>query len=320
MKRCPVCHLEDGAFTSEGNKLKDRTVCSCARCGKYEVSNSALTVLQAQEVRLPNLSAYLREQAEYSGSVPYFDVYVLNDLAENVPDYSDKLRIKKLMRYLQSKTNEIGDEVLLVEHFDYVITWNSSEKPFREYVGEALSNGWIRYCGEGKLGDDFAYTVSLTMKGGEYSWRDDATETSKHAPTAWIAVNESLDSAYGKLRNDATVAELKECSHSCREAIVALANSIYDDAVYGVVENHASSYSLAKTKLENIINSVSPGESNSEERTFFKKAIDLASKFAHANSIEITQARKCYTATKMVVEFFGEFYAPAHPKYSCEKI
>ena len=298
---CPICQLQSPDVNKEPRTNGDYSVYNCGRCQNYKISRTAETIIRNQGTKLPLLSAWLRETNEYDEEQPFVTSHELNSFVTLEPDRSDQTNIRRLLRYINSHTEALGQTVLIVEHFDYPIIWGINEIELREYLQYLINEGLVEYADNGSLGDSFAYTVKITIK-GRALLDDNDVGVSKHTDTQWPAVNQYLEAAYGSLDTPGNIAKHKNCAHSCREAIVALSDAVYDEAEHGPYTRKPSSYSNALTQLDLFLGVALGGGRRKEERDAAKKTVQLANKFAHATSVEFSQAISCYSMTKAIVE------------------
>lgn len=299
---CPICHL-DGQYVSKEPKTNgDYNLYNCGRCGKYKISRTAESLLKNQGGDFPALCSWTREQYEYKDELPFVMSYTLNSLTSISPDKNDNDKIKNLLRYINSKTENYGQEVLIVESFDYPVIWAANEMEFRSYLTHLIDEKYVVYADEGEFGDSFAYKVRITIKGRKKLEENGSQGIARHAQCKWSSVNEYLDEAYKNLTQDSNTATLKNSVHACREAIVCLANEVYTEEKHGAFKRMPSSYSNALTKLEFATGTLLSGGSQKEARSTVKTTIQHANKFAHAEIVEFSQAANCYSITKAIVE------------------
>ncbi|WP_144305351.1 hypothetical protein [Oceanidesulfovibrio marinus] len=297
---CPICALQFPDVLKETNE-SDSSIYNCERCKKYRITRTAESMMRNKNSTLPYISAWSRECNEYQDILPEVTSEVLRSFSELEPDKTDNSNIRRLLRYINSHIKHIGQDVLIVEHFDYPVIWGENEIELRAYLQHLRDKKWIEYADDGDLGNNFAYSVKITIDGRAYL--DELNKIiSKHSDSKWPTVNQYLDEAYYNLTSGDNVAKYKNCAHSCREAIVSLANETYDEKKHGKFEPKRSTYSNALDKLELLVVSTLQGKSLKEERIMIKKSLQYASKYAHADSIEFTQAANCYVTTKSIIE------------------
>ncbi|TIH19252.1 hypothetical protein D0S45_03470 [Marinifilum sp. JC120] len=297
---CPICHLQSPDVQKEAFTSGDYEEYACARCGKYKISRTAEVIVCNQGVKLPFISAWIREKHEYGGERPFVTSDILNSFVSINPTRDDQVKVKQLLYYVNSKTKSLGQSVGIVDTFDFPIIWGYNEVELRAYFQHLIDEKMVEYADDGSFGNSFAYNVKITVKGRAFLSDKDSVSVMS---SQWDGVNEYLKVASDNLKPLEGCAMYKNCAHSCREAIVALSDSVYEDG-HGKYEIKPSNYSNALSKLELSAAVFFSGGKMKDIRGAAKRAINLASKFAHADSVEYFQARQCYACTCALIDVF----------------
>lgn len=251
---------------------------------------------------LPYVSSWIRESNEFGEVTPFLDSYVFRSIQDIEPDRSDESNIYRLLKYLDRKTEAPGKMVLIVEHFDCSVVQGGDVEALRYYMKYLIRNGFIVYCDAGEVGDSWSYYVRLEIEGRDKLQKMIVSSVSRCAKTCWADVNVYMDAAHDNLTRVSGSPYYKNCAHSCREAIVALANHVYSQSRHGTFVPDRSSYSNALTKLELVVGDALSGGRKKEERSMAKAAISFANKLAHADTVEFSQAQNCFSSVKAVIE------------------
>lgn len=120
-------------------------------------------------------------------------------------------------------------------------------------------------------------------------------------PTGWPRVDRTI----GEIRNSLAKAKNEEQYQAigllCREAIISLAQSVYDPSIHRNLDGTQPSETDAKRMLENYISSTLGGSSNEAARKHAKAAFDLANDLQHKRTANFRQAALCTEATASIV-------------------
>lgn len=310
MNTCPICHCHGNDVYSKEGEGGDSVAFDCPRCGKFNVTGTANTMLQYgkwQEV-LPFLSSWIRERNEYYGEVPNVNSYRIESASDLHQQVSEEDSIVRILKYISHKTKSPGKTVLIVNHYDFPIVNGGDEDAFRYYMQYLVRIGYITYCDDGEMGDAWAYCVRLEIEGRDKLREFESSVVVRCARTPWDSVNQALDAAYTNLHLGESTSYFQNCAHSCRESLVKLAGEIYDESKHGAFQPDKSSYSNALTKIKLVVGELLVGNKKKEERSMAKAAISLAHKLAHAEVVDRAQALNCYSSVKAVVEIVNNSF------------
>jgi len=301
---CPVCGLGEGNVGKDELTEGDFFVYDCARCGKFKISRTAYVMVLSGELDeiLPYVSSWIRESNEFGEVTPFLESYVFRSIQEMAPDRSDESNVYRVLKYLDRKTDAPGKKVLIVEHFDCSVVQGGDVEALRYYMEYLIKNGFVVYCEAGEVGDSWSYHVRLEIEGRDKLQKMIVSSVSRCAKTSWADVDGYMDAAYDNLKHVSGSPYYKNCAHSCREALVALSNHVYSQSRHGTFVPDRSSYSNALTKLELVAGDALSGGKKKEERSMAKAAISFASKLAHADTVELSQAQNCFSSVKAVIE------------------
>ncbi|GFK94240.1 hypothetical protein NNJEOMEG_02082 [Fundidesulfovibrio magnetotacticus] len=307
---CPICRYDGNDIYSDTGESGDSVAFDCPRCGKYNITGTANTMVQYEKWQksLPFLSSWTRERNEYYGEVPTVDSYRIKLESNLHRQISEEDSIVRVLKYINHKTKSPGKTVLIVDHYDFPIVNGGDEDAFRYYMKYLVRVGYVTYCDDGELGDAWAYCVRLEIDGRDKLREFKSSAVVKCARTPWDSVNQALDAAHTNLHLGESTSYFQNCAHSCRESLVKLAGEIYDESKHGAFQPDKSSYSNALTKIELVVGELLVGGKKKEERSMAKAAISLANKFAHAEVVGRTQALNCYSSVKAVVEIVNNSF------------
>jgi hypothetical protein len=120
-------------------------------------------------------------------------------------------------------------------------------------------------------------------------------------PTGWARVDRNVD----KINNALAYAENEEDFQTvgllCREAIISLAQAVYDSTKHSSVDGVSPSNTDAKRMLENYIAAELAGSSNETHRKFAKTTVQLAVDLQHKRTASFREAALCAEATRAII-------------------
>jgi hypothetical protein len=120
-------------------------------------------------------------------------------------------------------------------------------------------------------------------------------------PTGWAKVDGTLALILGRLEQAKTEVEWQSVGHACREALIDLAQCVYDPARHPTLDSVAPSETDAKRQLDVYLNVELAGGSADEARKHAKAALALANGLQHRRTATFRDAALCAEATTSVV-------------------
>ena len=128
--------------------------------------------------------------------------------------------------------------------------------------------------------------------------------------TPWPEVDQRLTEAATVLLSATELHQFQNVGLQCREALISLGEAIYDPAQHHKGEGPVPSRTESKRRLEAVLSTTLPGESNEAARSFAKGAVALANTVTHKSTASRRHAGMCFQATLAVVRFFEEALGP----------
>jgi hypothetical protein len=116
-------------------------------------------------------------------------------------------------------------------------------------------------------------------------------------PTGWDRVDRVLSKAREHLEISTAEEEFQAIGLFCREAIISLAQAVYDPNVHQTLDGVPPSETDAKRMLEATIAHVFPGESNKEVRAHARASLALTLNLQHRRTATRQLAALCVEAT-----------------------
>jgi hypothetical protein len=120
-------------------------------------------------------------------------------------------------------------------------------------------------------------------------------------PTGWNRVDRCIDKVIYHLETAKTEEDFQVVGLLCREALISLAQAVYDPSIHKNVDSVPPSKTDAKRMLENYFSTEMAGGSNEELRKHAKAALDLANNLQHKRTANLQDASLCSEATRTVI-------------------
>lgn len=120
-------------------------------------------------------------------------------------------------------------------------------------------------------------------------------------PTGWARVDRNIDKIVQSLANAKNEEDYQTVGLLCREAIISLAQAVYDPNLHPSVDGVDPSETDAKRMLENYIATELIGGSNEALRKYVKNSYQLAVTLQHKRNASFREAALCVEATRSLV-------------------
>lgn len=120
-------------------------------------------------------------------------------------------------------------------------------------------------------------------------------------PTGWARVDRSIEKIIKTLETGTNEEDFQAVALLCREAIISLAQAVYDPEKHESLDGMKPSSTDAKRMLENFIAETLRGDSHDYQRKFAKAAFDLAVNLQHRRTAIFRDAALCAEATRSVI-------------------
>lgn len=125
-------------------------------------------------------------------------------------------------------------------------------------------------------------------------------ETSNE-PTGWPKVDRTIGEIRKRLAEARNEEHFQAVGLLCREALISLAQSVYDPTKHHSLDGVKPSDTDAKRMLEGYVAAVLAGSTNEVVRKHARAAVDLAVELQHRRTATFRQAALCSEATASVV-------------------
>lgn len=120
-------------------------------------------------------------------------------------------------------------------------------------------------------------------------------------PTGWVRVDRSVDKIVKALETARNEEDFQAVALLCREAIISLAQAVYDPEQHLSLDGVTPSSTDAKRMLESYIAESLKGSSHDYQRKFAKAAFDLAVNLQHRRTAVFRDAALCTEATRSLI-------------------
>lgn len=123
--------------------------------------------------------------------------------------------------------------------------------------------------------------------------------------TGWPKVDRTIGEIRKRLSESQTEEQFQAVGLLCREAIISLAQSIYDPVKYPTIDEVRASETDAKRMLEAYIEVELEGNAHKPARKHARSAYDLAVELQHRRTANFRQAALCAEATTSIVNLIA---------------
>lgn len=120
-------------------------------------------------------------------------------------------------------------------------------------------------------------------------------------PTGWTRVDRNVDKINNELAYGENEEDFQTIGLLCREAIISLAQAVYNSTKHSNVDGISPSNTDAKRMLENYIATELAGSSNETHRKFAKTTVQLAVDLQHKRTASFREAALCAEATRAII-------------------
>jgi len=124
-------------------------------------------------------------------------------------------------------------------------------------------------------------------------------------PTGWARVDRNVEKIGNALERATNEEDFQALALLCREAIISLAQAVYNPEKHGSIDGVRPSETDAKRMLETYIAHELGGESNEHHRRFSKASFDLAVSLQHRRSADFRDAALCVEATRSLINIIA---------------
>jgi hypothetical protein len=124
-------------------------------------------------------------------------------------------------------------------------------------------------------------------------------------PTGWAKVDSTLDLNRRRLEQAKTEVEWQSVGHACREALIDLAQTVYDATKHPALDGVTPSKTDADRQLEAYLNVELGGGSNEAARRHAKAALAFAEALQHRRTATFRDAALCAETTQSVVNLIA---------------
>jgi hypothetical protein len=131
--------------------------------------------------------------------------------------------------------------------------------------------------------------------------QDDAPAPSNFEPTGWAKVDRTVPEIRRRLEQAETEEQFQAVGTLCREALISLAQAVFDARRHATLDGVESSPTDFKRMIEAYIAVELAGASNETARRHAKAAFDLANELQHRRTANFRHAAFCAESTVAVI-------------------
>jgi hypothetical protein len=124
-------------------------------------------------------------------------------------------------------------------------------------------------------------------------------------PTGWARVDRAIDKVRERLETASAEEDYQTVGLLCREALISLAQAVYDSTLHAPPDGDSPSDTDAKRMLEGYVAAELPGSSNEEVRKHVNAALALANSLVHRRTATFRDAAMCAESLTAVVNLIA---------------
>lgn len=133
----------------------------------------------------------------------------------------------------------------------------------------------------------------------------DGTRIAPSEETGWVRVDRVVRQLQFRLIEAENEEDFQAVGLLCREAIISLAQSVYNPEIHATVDGVEPSITDAKRMLEAYIAHILPGSHNATSRKHARASFDLANELQHRRTAKFRLAAMCAEATTSTVNLIA---------------
>jgi len=138
---CPVCKYETPQIVPTDN---DGFEVDCQRCGPFRIGRRAVFGLPRET---SNLSAWIRQQHEFSRDPPQISQHSLDAILRLLPEYTVADKQRLLLNAIGRRSTP-GEKVDLAYDTDYPLAWAQTGNELRFLLDALRDRGLVRRSGQ----------------------------------------------------------------------------------------------------------------------------------------------------------------------------
>lgn len=124
-------------------------------------------------------------------------------------------------------------------------------------------------------------------------------------PTGWVRVDRNIEKIIRSLETATNEEDFQAVGLLCREAIISLAQAVYNPELHQSLDGINPSETDAKRMLEGYIATELAGGSNEETRRYAKNAYQLAVVLQHKRNATFRETALCVEATRSLINIIA---------------
>ena len=152
---------------------------------------------------------------------------------------------------------------------------------------------------------DFVYAIADELVANIQRTVSVGAEAPAPEPTGWERVDRTVTELRRQLRAAGTEEQYQTVGLLCREALISLAQAVYDPVLYPTLDGVAASKTDAKRMLDAYIAVEFAGSANEYTRKHARAAFDLAVHLQHQRTASFRETAICVEATVCTVNLIA---------------
>jgi hypothetical protein len=180
---------------------------------------------------------------------------------------------------------------------------DDSTDPSASVVRELLEAGYLWAIDATSFSGPAFLNARITLPGREYlaTLQSQGTAPKPDTSTGWPRVDRALFEMRKRLADADSEEQFQAVGLLCREALISLAQGVYDPAKHPPVDGKTPSDTDAKRMFDAFIAVQLGGSSHEAARRYARAAFDLANDLQHRRTATYREASLCVEATSSAV-------------------
>ncbi len=182
---CPICQLD-----ADKIKVQDRgerLTYHCPRCGSFIITRSVIGQLIK---RRPNylLSAWIKER-DYLGFWVEIDTSNINEIIEELPNYTPREKMTILMKNLETMSRYPGDDIRIDIIIDFPIAWADGLQEFLYYLQTLSDRGFISTDKPGRIYSDQSNYIEVVITADGWDYLEESEKRLEDKTQVFVAMS-----------------------------------------------------------------------------------------------------------------------------------
>lgn len=178
---CPICELPGQNVTTRD--YGERLSVNCRRCGTFEITKTA--ALTVKNSKSHAISAWIRDRNELGLDHPELNSDLIKDVISIAPEYHVAEKQLLALRAIERRTQYPGQNVILIPHLDYPLSWSENKNEFTYLIGSLIDRKFLLITNSERT--DFCFEVSISPDG--WNFLEEHSKSSVVSTQAFVAMS-----------------------------------------------------------------------------------------------------------------------------------